>query len=151
MHLSQKFSYMYDEMWDDLQLQLAAEVLQHLQLLRSRVSSCLSAHVQFLDETKVAQQQWKHSKVGQQELCFVVMMLLLNDRVQLCVVFALGRCGSFSDYGAQSVIFGATSWPVVQALHSMLLFAFHCGFMFFSRVVCVCFEVCFVVLKRRLF
>ena len=79
MHLSHKLSYVYGEMWDELQFQLAAEVSQLLQLLRSRVSSWPSAHAQFLDEAKAAQQQWKHSKVGQRELCLWLVFVVRSD------------------------------------------------------------------------
>ena len=46
VHLYQELSYVNGEVWDDFQMQLD-DVSQHLQLLRSRVSSCASAHTQF--------------------------------------------------------------------------------------------------------
>ena len=121
-------------MWDDLQLQLAAEVLQHLQLLRSRVSSWSSAHVQFLDETKVAQQQWKHSKVGQQELCLwccCCCTCSCSDVRRFCV----GRWSMSCSHWVVVVRFDLSNVVVV-------VFNFHFPSLILHSVVCVRCDVC---------
>ena len=43
------------------------------------------------------------------------------------------------------------SWHVVHVFHSMMLLFFHVVSIILRRVVCVCFEVCFVVLHVRVF
>ena len=56
VHLYQEPSNVNGEVWDDLQLQLD-DVAQHLQLLRSRVSSLSRTHEHLLDEPEAAQRQ----------------------------------------------------------------------------------------------
>ena len=81
VQLYQELSYVIGEVWDELQLQLD-DVSQHLQLLRSRVSSCASAHTQFQDETKAAQRQ-KITARWETRVVFVLLLLLCFFGVEL--------------------------------------------------------------------
>ena len=52
VHLPQEPAYVNGRVWDDLKMQLD-DVSQHLQLLRSRVSSWASAHAQWENKSCV--------------------------------------------------------------------------------------------------
>ena len=91
------------------------------------------------------------------ESCVCGVVVIEHFRVQLCTRrfkhypsmsfsrwVVVVRCGPFRC--CCLVTIGATSWHVVHALHSMLLLLFsHFASFILSRVVCACFEVCFVV------